>query len=87
MLIENTDNVKVKLMELHFQFKRIISSQENLRDMQIEFNDFASEKSKNFHKIKIFLLGKIIIHDILANYILHKSRCHKSLVDDGRSSI
>jgi len=42
---------------LQFQFKRILNDTASLKEWQAEFDDFVSDKQKNVHKIKLFLLG------------------------------
>ena len=57
MLLKETNTFSVKFLEIQLQFKRITSSKETMRRIQAEIDDFVSEKSKNIHTIKIFLLG------------------------------
>ena len=57
MLLKETNTFSVKFLEIQLQFKRITSNEETMRRIQAEIDDFISEKSKNIHKIKIFLLG------------------------------
>jgi len=60
-LISGNNNMKISQLTLHFQFQRMLYTQEGLAQLQAEIDDFIKDQNNPIHNIKFIMMGKFFI--------------------------